>query len=40
MFCIALWPCQKLGTILVNKVVLKLKLPNNHLEKMKANGPF
>ena len=33
MLCIALWLCQKLGMILVNKVVLKLKLPNNYLTK-------
>ena len=30
-FCIALRLCQKWGIILVNKVDLKLKLPNNHV---------
>ena len=30
---IALWLCQKLGMILLSKVVSKLKLPKNHFSK-------
>ena len=33
MLCIALGPCQKLGMILVNRVVEKLKLPKNYFNE-------
>ena len=40
MFFIALQPCQKLDIILENKVVQKLKLPKNDVNKKCATKPI